>query len=141
MTSEFEDLARQFILNEDLEDKDIKDLVTRILKFCKIDSKGFVIIHDTKLRTYDKIHLVLCAKYLANRLQLKSGKEVTIQESAHIKEITNILRENDAVVAARLKDLKDAKKVLPQDKGVYKAAPYAINDFIIKLELESVKNE
>jgi len=134
MTKDLEDLEKRFILNEDMEHEDIKTLITRILNFCKIDNKGFVIIHDKQLRILDRIFLVLSARYLANKLQTKLGKEVSIQETINAKELANMLKEKDAVIIARLKDLKDEKKIIPQDRGIYKVAPYAINDFLNQLE-------
>jgi len=138
MTKDLDDLEKQFILNEDMEHEDIKTLISRILNFCKIDNKGFVIIHDKQLKMRDKIVLVLSARYLANRLQTKLGKEVNIQETINIKELTIMLNEKNGVITARLKELKDAKKIIQQDRGTYKVAPYAINDFLN--QLEGVKN-
>ncbi|MFH0832282.1 MAG: hypothetical protein V1900_00975, partial [Candidatus Aenigmatarchaeota archaeon] len=80
MDKELEELEKQFILNEDMAHEDIKDLIKRILKFCKIDNKGFVIIQKKKLRIIDKMILVLSARYLANKLQIKQARDVTIQE-------------------------------------------------------------
>ena len=134
MTKDLEDLEKQFILNEDMEHEDIKTLISRILKFCKIDNNGFVIIHKKQSRIPDRILLVLSARYLANKLQAKLGKEVSIKETINTKELANMLKEKDAVITARLKDLKDEKKIIPQDRGVYKVAPYAINDFLSQLE-------
>ena len=139
MNEELEDLEKQFILNEDMEHEDIKNLISRILKFCKIDSKGFVVIQKSDLTIPQKIMLVLSAKYLANRLQQKLGRESPISEISRTKELARMLREKDAVIAARLKDLKDAKKIISPDRGTFKVAPYAIESFL--KELEGVKNE
>lgn len=139
MTKELEDLEKEFILNEDMEHDNIRALVGRILKFCKIDSKGFVISHKTSLKIPDKILLVLSARYLANKLQQSIGRENSISEEISAKELSNMIREKDAVVIARLKDLKDANKVLSSERGIYKVAPYAIEPFL--KELEGVKNE
>ncbi|HUS49381.1 MAG TPA: hypothetical protein VMZ91_04410 [Candidatus Paceibacterota bacterium] len=139
MTKELEDLEKQFILNEDMELEDIKGFVARILKFCKIDSKVFVIIQRSKLRIVDKLLLILSARYLANKLQQKLGKEPGIAEIVNIKDLASMMKEKETVIIARLKDLKDGKKVISQERGVYKVAPYAIKDFLT--ELEGVKNE
>lgn len=138
MTKELEDLEKQFILNEDMEHEDIKDLISRILKFCKIDNKGFVIIQKSGLIIPQKIMLVLSARYLANKLQEKLGRENNISGQVAAKELSSMLKEKDPVVIARLKDLKDAKKVLSSERGIYKIAPYAIKNFLN--ELEGAKN-
>jgi vancomycin resistance protein YoaR len=137
---ELEDLEKQFILNEDMEDEDIKDLISRILKFCKIDNKGFVVIQKSSLIMPQKIMLVLSARYLANKLQQKLGREnINIYEVVTAHELSSMLKEKDTVIIARLKDLKDAKKVISSERGVYKIAPYAIKDFLT--DLEGGKNE
>ena len=138
MTKELEDLEKQFILNEDMEHEDLKDLISRILQFCKIDNKGFVVIQKAGLIIPHKIMLVLSARYLANKLQGKLGRENNISEKVAAKELSYILKEKDPVIFARLKDLKDAKKVLTSERGIYKIAPYAIKDFL--KELEGTKN-
>ncbi len=134
MTKELEDLEKQFILNEDMEHEDIKGFITRLMKFCKIDSKGFVMIQSSKLRIVDKLLIILCARYLANKLQQKLGKESSIAETVTIKDLASMMKEKDAVIIARLKDLKDSKKVISKGRGIYKIAPYAINDFLNELE-------
>jgi len=139
MTKELEDLEKQFILNEDMEHEDIKELISRILKFCKIDNNGFVMIHNARLTIPNKILLILSARYLANKLQQKLGKEIKISDYVSAKELSNMMKEKDTVIIARLKDLKDAKKIISQDRGVYKVASYAIKDFLT--ELEGAKNE
>lgn len=139
MIQDLENLEKQFILNEDIEHEDIKDLIGRISKFCKIDNKGFVVIQGKKLKLLDKILLILSARYLANKLQHKLGKEVTIPENVSAKELSNMIKEKNTVILARLKDLKDGKKIISQGWGVYKVASYAINDFL--MELEGAKNE
>lgn len=139
MTKELEDLEKQLILKDDMEHGDIKQLVGKLLQFCKIDEKGFVVIQKPSLIIPKKIMLVLSARYLANKLQQKLGREKVISEEVSAKELSNILKEKDAVIRARLKDLKDAKKILSPQRGIYKISPYTVNAFLI--ELEGTKNE
>jgi len=132
---ELEELEKQFILNEDLEYKDIKDLISRILKYCKIDKNGFVVIQKSGLIIKQKIMLVLSARYLANKLQQQlNRKEDNISEEVSTKEISSIIKEKNSVVVARLKDLKDDKKVISSVRGIYKIAPYSIKNFLKELE-------
>ena len=37
MTERLENLEKEFIIDEDIEQEDIQQLISRILKFCKID--------------------------------------------------------------------------------------------------------
>lgn len=139
MSKELEELETQFILEEDMEHEDIKSLITRMLKFCRIDKNGYVIIYDKKLKIADKILLILSARYLANKLQQKLGKEITIKEEVGNKELAKMLREKNEVIAARLKDLKEDRKIVPLRRGLHKIASYEINEFL--RTLEGRKNE
>lgn len=134
MEKDLEELEKEFILNEDIEQEDLRVLISRILKFCRIDNKGFVIIYGKQLRIVDKIFLVLSARHLANKIQIKNGKEPTISENVGADELEDILREKRAVIFARLKDLKYRGYIIPQGKGVYKAFPHTINKFLTELE-------
>lgn len=134
MNKEFEDLEKEFILNEDLEHENIKDLVSRILKLCKIDTRGFVDIQKPGLTILQKIQLTLSARYLANKLQRKLGGESSIEEICKTKELASMLKEKETVVTARLKELKDARKVISPSRGVFKIAPYEIKGFLTELE-------
>ena len=115
-------------------------MISRILKFCKIDKNGYVVIYDKNLKLIDKILLILSARYLGNRLQQKLNRDISINDQVNNKEISNMLREKDLVVNARLKDLKDERKVIPVRRGVYKIAPYIIDQFLFALE-GGIKNE
>ena len=119
-----------------MEHEDVGNLTNRILKFCKIDNKGFVIIEKMSLKVADKILLVLSAKYLANRLQQKLNRKITISEISSAGEIAKILKEKETVIAARLNDLKGAKKIISPERGSFKVAPYEIEKFIGELERE-----
>jgi len=134
MAKRLEELEKEFILNEDMEYEDLRDLISRILKFCKVDNKGFVVMYQPSLRMVDKILLVLSARHLANKLQQKLGRKTTISEEVSAKELSNMLRKKDAVIIARLKDLKDAGKILSTKRGVYKIAPHVIEPFLKELE-------
>lgn len=138
MTEELQDLEKQFIMDDDMEHNDIKKLIEQVLHFCRIDNNGFVIIQKTNLIMPQKILLVLTARHLANKLQEKLGREKVISEIVTATELSNMLKEKNAVILARLKELKDAKKVISADRGIYKIAPYIINDFLV--ELEGIKN-
>lgn len=141
MEKSLEDLEKAFILDEDMEHKDINNLISRMLNFCQVDKNGFVKMDDKikKIKIPDKVLLILCARHLANKLQQKLGKEATIKEEMASQEIADMLREKQLVINARLKDLKDNKQVIAVERGTYKIAPYAISDFL--KYLESIKND
>lgn len=131
---ELEELEKDFILSDDMEREDIKELISRILKMCKIDAQGYVAIRKPDLTIAQRIMLVLSARYLANKLQHKLSRESPIDETCKTMDIANMLKEKDTVIRVRLKELKDAKKVLSSKRGVFKIAPYEIKDFLAELE-------
>ncbi|MFA6462012.1 MAG: hypothetical protein WCV90_07140 [Candidatus Woesearchaeota archaeon] len=136
MNKELEDLEKQFILDGDMENEDLKTLIEKLLFFCKIDKNGYVIVDNgstKKLTTPNGILLVLSARYLASKLQQKLGKESSIKEEVETQEIAQMLKEKPAIVTARLKDLKDQKLVVPVERGTFKIASYAIADLLNKL--------
>ncbi len=137
MPEELEELEKSFIVREDIERKELKSLIEKISTLCKIDANGNVIIQRKGLKIADKILLVTIARFLGNRLQKKLGKEVTIDENVNSKELVTMLREKDAVISARLKDLKDARKIVFVARGTYRAAPYAIDEFLEDLGVEN----
>ena len=140
MIEGLEELKKQFIVEDDIELDELKQLILRISKFCKVDKNGYVIVHNDKIRIIDKILLVLSARFLGNRLQQKLGEEVAIHEEINNKEIATMLKEKQTVVNARLKDLKDDRKIILVRRGVYKVLPHIIYNLLDRLEKE-VKNE
>jgi hypothetical protein len=134
MHEELEKLEKQFILDHDAEPEEIRTLVSRILKFCKIDPKGYVIIRARKLSKTDKIMLVLAARYLACNLQRKLGREAAINQEVSNKELADMLQEKPTIVRARLKDLKKDSKIVRTESGVHKAAGHSISEFLERLE-------
>ena len=84
MSKELEDIGKQFIMDEDAEHEDIKELISRALNFCKIDKRGYVRLEKTvqKATVKDKIMLILIARHLASMLQEKLGHESTIDRKS-----------------------------------------------------------
>jgi len=136
-TNEFKSLEKEFILDEDIEHKELDTLIRRMLKFCKVDKKGFVIIPNAKkLIVLDRILLVLGARNLANKLQIVIGQESTIKKEVTIDELENILKEKREVILARIKDLRDNGSIETPEKGVYTAAIHAVKSLLEKIENE-----
>lgn len=131
----YEEIGKKFILEEDMKHENLKELIGRIMEFAKVDSKGYVLIIDSKkLRIVDKIMIVLITRYLANKLQKELQKKISIKEEVSIKEFEDMLKEKKAVIAARLKDLRKDKKIIDIKKGLYKVSPYSVEEYIEYLE-------
>ena len=137
MNNSLEDLEKSFILDEDMEHKDLNSLIDKIQLFCHVYKNGFVKIDDKIVKILNipnRVLLVLSARHLANKLQLKLGKEGTIKEEMSSKELAEMLKEKQLVINARLKDLKDKKQIVPIERGTYKVASYTIITFLSELE-------
>ena len=132
MSDELKELEKNFILDEDAQKESIKELIRETLTFCKIDKGGYVVLENPsrKFTIVNKIMLVLSARYLANRLQASLGNEPSIKESVNVQELSDVLKVKQAVIRARLKDLKDKKNVVPTSSGTYRVAAYAIGPFL-----------
>ncbi|RLG44252.1 MAG: hypothetical protein DRN81_04920 [Thermoproteota archaeon] len=133
MTKDLEELEKEFIMSEDMEHDEIRELIGLVLGICKIDKKGYVVIRRTGLTMQQRIMVVLTARYLANKLQQELERESPIDETCTTMEIANMLKEKDTVVRVRLKELKDDKKVLSPKRGVFRIAPYEIKEFLKEL--------
>lgn|GEM_PF-1718537 len=131
---DLKELAKEFILEDDIEQENIQLLVSDILKFCKIDKRGYVVITEKKLKTQDKIMLILSARYLASKLQEKINSEITIDEKVSNKELVDMLKEKDMIIGARLRDLREGRVVEQISRGVHRVCAHAIEGFLGKLE-------
>ena len=134
MTGSLEDLEKEFIHDEDAEPGDIRSLVTRIMMFCKIDKSGYVVVSDKKLSIQDKILLILSARYLAHKLQVKLGKEGKINSEVTTTELTDMIRANPKTISGRLSELTKGSKVKSPKIATYKIAPHAIEQILVILE-------
>jgi len=128
------DLKKEFILDGEIEREDIGGLIERILRFCKIDKQGYVVLFDKNAKISTKLLLSLSARYLGSKLQQKTGEEVTINETIHYKDLAKMLHEKEAVIAARLKELKDDRMVAAIGPGTYRIEPYSIDKLLAELE-------
>ncbi len=141
MDEELKNLEKEFILDQNAKEADVKALIRRILAFWKIDQNGHVVIDVSKAKkliTLQKVMLILSARYLANRLQSQLGSDAPVPEQATIHDVADILREQQKIVGARISDLNKQKKILVVSRGIYKVAPYAVEPFL--REIEDSKN-
>ena len=135
------ELEKSFIINSDAELEDYTELIRRSSRYAKVDNYGYVILGEktsNKFTIKESIVLVLITRYLANKLQEKLKKDITIQEEVSADEIARISNSKKSVVMARAKELKDSRKIFSgKKKGTYKIAPHYIKTF---LDLKSSNN-
>jgi hypothetical protein len=127
-----EELKKQFIVEKNVELENVKELIERLSKFCKVDTQGylFVINRDLiqRLAIKDKILLGLSARYLASKL------EENILSDVSTEELAKFFSERNTAINSRAKELKDQGKIIVKERGRYSINPYQIDDFIRSIE-------
>ena len=136
--TDLQKIEKSFIIDGDAEMENIEGFIERISKFSKVDMAGHVVLPNElkRLSIKDKILLVIATRFLANRLQEKLKKEPTIAIEVDRNELAKMLGTKEDVISARLKDLKDERKILSKKAGVFTMAPYYLEPFLSKLEKE-----
>lgn len=139
MTS-LEDWEKQFVKSENLEQQELEGHLSKISKYCSLSQVGFVVIQpafEKILNMKDKIHLVLCARYIAHELQVALGRENPISADVSADELARNLMIGKSVITARASDLRKEHKIMDSGKGVYKATLQGIKPFLEHLQGES----
>ena len=135
-----ENIEKKFIIEGDAEIENIEKSIERVSKFSNVDITGYVRLDNNvkKISIKDKILLIIATRYLANKLQEKLKKEPTISIEVDSNEISKMLGTKVNVISARLKDLKDERKILSKKAGVFTMATYSIESLLSKLENKEV---
>ena len=122
---DIEELKKEFIVDEGTyEAGRLKEDLTRLLKFCRITSKGSVMITEARLTDKKRVGLVIVARYIGSHLDKKIAEVVSGEEIANY---TKIDKEG---VNARVKEVVDEGYATREAKGRYKANPGRIADFL-----------
>ena len=124
-----EELKKKFIVEEKLDGKRVASYIERILPFCKISKDGLVIIDEKGIVTLQQVQLALVARFLANYL------DQNISATVSNKELSTSLNLPEDQIAARLKELRDARFALSEGKGMHQVNPLQIEEFIQELEM------
>ena len=75
---DIEELKKEFIVDEGTyEAGRLKEDLTRLLKFCRITSKGSVMITEARLTDKKRVGLVIVARYIGSHLDKKIAEEVS----------------------------------------------------------------
>lgn len=132
-----EDWEKKLIKSENLEQKELETYLSGISHYCTLSTDGFVQInpeYDTILTNKDKIHLVLCARFIAHKLQTALGRETLIPDTVNSSELARMLMLDKGIVQARVSDLKRERKVNDVSKGVYRATLQGIKPLLENLQ-------
>lgn len=134
--SDLEDFEKKLFTTSDLEEEELKTLITKISVFAKVSPDGFVSIMNLdskKVTDKERIHLVLGARYLLNNLQVKIGRENPIQADVTVDDLSKILRKPQRNISARVSELKEENAIDSPSKGVYRVRLHTIDGLIERL--------
>lgn len=118
-------MKKKFIIDVANYDKNrLGSQVERILKLCKIDPKGRVLINVKGMTQKDKLKLVLVARFLANKLDEKIDSKVSNSELSYIL--------NAPIYQARARASEIVREgfAISDTKGTFSVVPYRIDDFL-----------
>ena len=102
-------------------------LLEKVVKICKVDQNGAVHFESGRLNNSEKIKSALAARFLANKLEPKIRREMTV------KEISESLGIPKNIISATLKEIKDQRVAFTSSKGDYSIYPYQIATLLDKL--------
>lgn len=133
MCDHLEELKKKFIVDQKLDEKRIVNYTERILPFCKISKDGLVIVEAKGITSLQQVQLALVARFLANYLDNGIPAEISNDD---LSISLNLPKDQ---VAARLKELRDAKFATLVKRGVHQVNALKIEGFVKELESASKK--
>lgn len=128
-----EDYEGQFIKSKNLKAEEIKKMLDVILEYCEIQDNGFVRFKDdysASLSKKDLIYFVVCARFLANSLQVTLERPNLIPSKVSSGEIAEMTMIDKNTIQARASEFKKKNWLSVPSKGVYEATPNGIKDFL-----------
>jgi hypothetical protein len=136
MDKSLEDWEREFVKSEDIQSEDLKKLLDKGSRFSEIQADGYVRIKKNGKKEFSdktQIQLILIARYLANALQTRLGRENPIPASVTVSEFVEMIKRPEKSVTSRLSDLRKEHAIDDVARGEYKIKLSAIEDFLDNL--------
>jgi hypothetical protein len=133
--SNLEELGKKFIASGDLEKEELEELLNGLDGWFQVSPEdGYVKINEKfALSDKTKLHLILTARYLVNKLQNKLGQVNPVKESMTLDELASNLRISKKEVSRRISDLRISKRVEDVERGEIRVTPYSIKVLIEEL--------
>ncbi|MCZ6647905.1 MAG: hypothetical protein O7B30_01485 [Thaumarchaeota archaeon] len=120
----FADLKSRFIVDENLYNAErLTSDVEKLLQYCKLTTKGRVIITAKGLTDKTRIAIIVFARYLAHKLDKSIPDLVSTEEMAALGEIQK------SSVRGRTTDLVDGGLIVRVEQGQFRAVAASIDDF------------
>lgn len=134
--SKLEEFGKKFIASGDLEKEELEELLTGLDGWFQVSPEnGYVKINEKfALSDKTKLHLILTARYLVNKLQNKLGQGNPVKDSMTIDELATNLRLSKKEVSRRISDLRISKRVEDVERGEIRVTSYAIRGLIEELD-------
>jgi hypothetical protein len=117
-------VARQFVVDEEIADERLERLIQKLLPFCVVSKTGAVRISASGLSGKDQMKLVLSARLAASRL-----KESPIRADVSAEEACAYKNQ----VVARMKECADDGFADRVERGMYRARQHKLDGFIDEL--------
>ena len=122
-----DDLRRQFLVDEDLDEERLAALIKKLLPICVVNKKGVVQIKRSGLPGRDLVKIVLVARLVAHKLDESIPDEL---DAAALAANTGMPRNQ---VAARAKEVVDEAFAERTTRGNYRASLWKVNEFLEEL--------
>lgn len=126
-----ESLAKRFIVNDDWLKDHLEALTSKLLQYCVIELRGQVHITNRNLTAKQRVMLVLVARMVASQLDANISGDVSVREVGK----SSGLPENQ--VRARATDWISAGFAESPKRGVFRAVPHKVEDFLDSLSKEA----
>jgi len=131
MEAELEELKNRWIISEkDPDERKLRQYVKRLMNYCEITKAGGVSLTkiSENFSLKNKVRLTLVARFVANKL------DNSIAENVSAEEISKFFLVDKKQVNARLKEIRDDKFALREEKGIYKLNPSKLDAFLNELD-------
>ncbi|MFQ6084300.1 MAG: hypothetical protein ACE5KE_09655 [Methanosarcinales archaeon] len=123
-----EELKKKFIISPEEYDKSLlSEQIEIVLKFCRVDPNGRVLVDKLNLTNKEKVKLVLVARFLASKLDSNISAEVGVDD---ISENVNI---SPHQARARISEIVREGFATTKERGSYLVTPYKIDAWLFNL--------
>ena len=128
-----EELKKKFIVDDDVLKERLEAIATKALERCFLDKNGNVHFNNPKLKSTEKLRLILAARAVAAQMDETLRAEVSLSELA-----TNSgMAENQ--VRARASELVKEKSATSPKRGFYAAVPHKVEGLLDSVAKSSKK--
>jgi hypothetical protein len=126
------DLVREFFVDEDLIAARLEDLARKVRRYCTVDKRGNVRVLEEVTGAKNRIQVALSARAVAARLNPEIGEGVSVMELA---DATGLKKD---VVSARCGEMVKARHIDSSRRGTFRIQQDRIEKFLDSLPATSL---